>query len=273
MTAQRRVKTGSGSGTAVGVIPARYAASRFPGKPLVRIAGLPMLQRVVEGAREAKRLRKVIVATDDPRIAEACASFGVEAVLTSPDHPTGTDRIAEVAAGLGDEIIVNIQGDEPFLEGEAIERLLAAFAGGTEAGAGTIATPMASAEALYDPATVKVVVGSAGEALYFSRCPIPWRPGLWGRSADGSPCLPDRPPDPGGWLRHVGVYAYRPEVLARVTALAPTPLETAESLEQLRLLEHGVRLLVVVAPWNGISVDTPDDLERARQRAALQPGD
>ena len=253
MTAKRRVKTGSGSGTAVGVIPARYAASRFPGKPLVRIAGLPMLQRVVEGAREAKRLRKVIVATDDPRIAEACASFGVEAVLTSPDHPTGTDRIAEVAAGLGDEIIVNIQGDEPLIEGFVIDAAVDALRGDPEAPMATV-VHAAESDADADPNRVKAVLDVRGRALWFSRSPLPYR-----RNPQAAFMT---------W-QHVGLYAYRREFLLRFVTMSPTPAERAESLEQLRALEHGhVIRAAVIDGWRSIPVDVPGDVTRVEARLA-----
>jgi 3-deoxy-manno-octulosonate cytidylyltransferase (CMP-KDO synthetase) len=232
--------------SAVGIVPARFASSRFPGKPLAAIAGLPMLQRVVEGARGAKRLRDVIVATDDARIAEACEKFGTRAVLTSADHPNGTDRIAEVAAGLDDEVVVNVQGDEPLIEGFVIDAAVAALLETPEAPMATV-VHRAEPDALADPNRVKVVLDRAGFALYFSRSPIPHR-------RDGA--------DAELW-QHVGLYAYRREFLARYVALAPTPLERAEQLEQLRALEHGHRIrAAVVEGWRSVPVDVPADVAR-----------
>ena len=232
--------------SAVGIVPARFASSRFPGKPLAAIAGLPMLQRVVEGARGAKRLRDVIVATDDARIAEACEKFGTRAVLTSADHPNGTDRIAEVAAGLDDEVIVNVQGDEPLIEGFVIDAAVAALLETPEAPMATV-VHRAEPDALADPNRVKVVLDRAGFALYFSRSPIPHR-------RDGG--------DAELW-QHVGLYAYRREFLARYVALAPTPLERAEQLEQLRALEHGHRIrTAIVEGWRSVPVDVPADVAR-----------
>jgi 3-deoxy-manno-octulosonate cytidylyltransferase (CMP-KDO synthetase) len=232
--------------SAVGIVPARFASSRFPGKPLAAIAGLPMLQRVVEGARGAKRLRDVIVATDDARIAEACEKFGTRAVLTRADHPTGTDRIAEVAAALDDEVVVNVQGDEPLIEGFVIDAAVAALLETPEAPMATV-VHRAEPDALADPNRVKVVLDRAGFALYFSRSPIPHR-----RDGQGAEL----------W-QHVGLYAYRREFLARYVALAPTPLERAEQLEQLRALEHGHRIrAAVVEGWRSVPVDVPADVAR-----------
>jgi 3-deoxy-manno-octulosonate cytidylyltransferase (CMP-KDO synthetase) len=240
--------------SAVGIVPARFASSRFPGKPLAAIAGLPMLQRVVEGARGAKRLRDVIVATDDARIAEACEKFGTRAVLTSADHANGTDRIAEVAAALDDEVVVNVQGDEPLIEGFVIDAAVAALLETPEAPMATI-VHRAEPGALADPNRVKVVLDRAGFALYFSRSPIPHR-------RDGA--------DAELW-QHVGLYAYRREFLARYVALAPTPLERAEQLEQLRALEHGHRIrAAVVEGWRSVPVDVPADV--ARVEAILARG-
>ncbi len=179
--------------TAVGVIPARYEASRFPGKPLARIAGLPMIQRVWEGTRSAKSLRTVVVATDDERIAEACRGFGAEVFMTRADHPTGTDRIAEVALGMDDEIVVNVQGDEPLIEGFVIDAAVEALADAPEASMATV-VHAAEARALEDPNRVKVVMDRRGDALYFSRSTIPYP-----RESDAAPVV----------YQHVGIYAYR----------------------------------------------------------------
>jgi 3-deoxy-manno-octulosonate cytidylyltransferase (CMP-KDO synthetase) len=233
--------------TAVGIIPARWRASRFPGKPLAKIAGLPMIRRVYEGACEASRLRAVYVATDDQRIADACAEFGAAAVMTSPDHPTGTDRLAEVARELSDDIVVNVQGDEPLIEGFVIDAAVAALEEAPETPMSTVVHP-AEPGSLDDPNRVKVVLDREGYALYFSRSRIP-------ALRDG-----DFPPH---YWQHVGLYAYRREFLMRFVDLAPTEAERAEALEQLRALEHGHRIRVaVVDGWRSIPVDTPEDVER-----------
>ena len=238
---------------AVGIIPARFAASRFPGKALALIAGKPMLQHVVEGARSAKRLRELIVATDDVRIAAACAAFGARAMMTSPAHPTGSDRIAEVAASLGAEIIVNVQGDEPLIAGFVIDAVIEALAAAPECAMAT-AVHHAEPAALRDPNRVKVVLDRAGNALYFSRSPIP-------HVSAGSGAAPPL------W-QHVGLYAYRREFLLEFVRLPPSPLERAEQLEQLRALEHGHKIrCAVIEGWRSVPVDVPGDI--ARVEAAL----
>jgi 3-deoxy-manno-octulosonate cytidylyltransferase (CMP-KDO synthetase) len=238
--------------SAVGIIPARYRASRFPGKPLTSIAGRPMLAHVIEGARRAKRLREVWVATDDERIAEAAAAAGAPVVMTSPDHPTGTDRLAEAARGLEDAIVVNVQGDEPLIEGFVIDAAVEAL----EADAGAAMSTVVHAlepEALADPNRVKVVLDRAGRALYFSRAAIPHR-------------RPDAPAP--RWLQHVGLYAYRREFLLRFVGLAQGEAERAEGLEQLRALEHGFRVrCATIEGWRSVPVDVPEDV--ARVEAAL----
>lgn len=251
MTVRQRTQPGSVPGSAVGVIPARYAASRFPGKPLAPISGVPMLQRVWEGAREAKRLRRVLIATDDARILEACAAFGADAVLTAPHHPTGTDRIAEVAASLDVEVVVNIQGDEPLIEGFVIDAAVEALLADPEA---PMATVVHAAEpgALTDPNRVKVVLDRRGRALWFSRSPLPY-------PLAGAPAAPI-------W-QHVGLYAYRRDFLLRFVTLSQTPAERAESLEQLRALEHGFAIqTAIVEGWRGLSVDVPADIGSVEAR-------
>ena len=231
---------------AVALIPARYQASRFPGKPLVPIAGVPMLRRVIEGTRAAKHVREVIVATDDPRIAEACTSFGVTCRMTSSAHATGTDRIAEVAAGLSDAVVVNVQGDEPLVEGFVIDALLEALDADPEVPMATVAHP-ADAAAREDPNRVKVVLDQRGRALYFSRSPIP----ATRDPRAGTPAT----------LQHAGLYAYRRPFLMQVVELAQTPLERLEALEQLRALEHGFAIRVaVVEGWRSMPVDVPQDV-------------
>jgi len=242
---------------AVGVIPARYQASRFPGKPLASIAGMPMIQRVWQGARGAKSLERVLVATDDERIADACRRFGAEVALTRADHPSGTDRIAEVAARLDCDAVVNVQGDEPLIEGFAIDAAVAALAEDPEA---AIATLVHAAEpgAVADPNRVKAVLDRHGRALYFSRSAIPF-------ARDGA--------RPRYW-QHVGLYAYRRDFLLRFPMLAPTPAELAEGLEQLRALEHGFAIrCAVIEGWTSAPVDVPEDVARVEARiAALGSG-
>jgi 3-deoxy-manno-octulosonate cytidylyltransferase (CMP-KDO synthetase) len=231
--------------TAVGIIPARHAASRFPGKPLARIAGLPMVRRVWEGAREAAGLGRVIVATDDERIAAACADFGAEVVLTRADHPTGTDRVAEAAASLDAEVIVNIQGDEPLIRGFVVDAALEALARDPDAPMATVVHP-AEAGDLDDPNRVKVVMDRRGRALYFSRSRIPY--------------LRELEAGPRYW-QHVGLYAYRRPFLLRFVGLERTPAECAEGLEQLRALEHGFAIRCgVVEGWRSLPVDVPEDV-------------
>jgi 3-deoxy-manno-octulosonate cytidylyltransferase (CMP-KDO synthetase) len=240
---------------AIGMIPARYAASRLPGKPLLPIAGKPMIQHVYERARGARTLSVLLVATDDERIAAAVRAFGGKAVLTSPEHRSGTDRLAEAARDLAADVIVNIQGDEPLVTPETIDALVTPFAERPELAMATIATPILRQEDAAATSVVKVVVDREGYALYFSRLPIPFYRDEASPAAGG---------DPRHW-RHMGMYAYRKEVLMRFASLPPTPLEQAESLEQLRALEHGVRILVVPTAHDVVGVDTPEDLERVRR--------
>jgi 3-deoxy-manno-octulosonate cytidylyltransferase (CMP-KDO synthetase) len=236
---------------AVGLVPARYEASRFPGKPLAPIAGVPMVRRVWEGARAATALREVIVATDDERIAEFCRSFGAPVAMTRRDHPTGTDRLAEVAASLDDAIVVNVQGDEPLVEGRAIDAMVEALLADPSAPMSTVVHD-ADPDGLDDPNRVKVVIDRLGNALYFSRSRIP--------------ALRD-PTHPPRYWQHVGLYAYRREFLLDFVKLAPTPAERAEQLEQLRALENGHRIrCAVVEGWRGIPVDVPADVGRVEAR-------
>jgi len=239
---------------AIAIIPARFQSTRLPGKALASIAGHPMVWHVAARTRRARGLARVIVATDDARIVEAVAATGAEAVLTRADHPSGTDRLAEVAAGLDVGVVVNVQGDLPLLDPAMVERLVARMAGDPKLPMATLATPIADEAEWRSPHVVKVVCDAGGRALYFSRSPIP-------HDRDGA----RRPGEPLGW-RHIGMYAYRRDVLLRLAALPPSPLERRERLEQLRALEHGIAIGVV--EWTAaeplIEVDTEADLERAR---------
>jgi 3-deoxy-manno-octulosonate cytidylyltransferase (CMP-KDO synthetase) len=247
-------------------IPARMGSTRLPGKALAEIGGEPMVVRVWRCCLRAPGVDRVVVATDDERIRGALRAAGGDAILTSPAHTSGTDRIAEAVRGVPCDLVVNVQGDEPFLEPALIGEVAAA-AGEAGVEAATAATPVRRAGDLYDPSVVKVLVGQDGNAVYFSRFAVPFRAELWDTGAGGwRPRAPLEPP-PAGYLRHIGIYAYRRGFLQRFTSLAPTPGEQAEHLEQLRILEHGHRIRVVTTAWEPLSVDTPEDLERARRRA------
>ncbi len=242
----------------VAIVPARYESTRLPGKPLALIDGKPMIQHVYERARRVALVEGVLVATDDARIAAAVRGFGGEAVMTRADHPSGTDRIAEVAANLDAEVIVNVQGDLPFLEAAMVDAAVAMMRADVALPMATLKTPIHSNAELLNPNVVKVVTDREGYALYFSRSPLPyWREAATAGAADGI-----------RGYRHIGLYAYRRDFLLTFARLAPTPLEQAEKLEQLRALEWGFRIRVAETAAVGIEVDTPHDLERARALAA-----
>ncbi|MBF0371076.1 MAG: 3-deoxy-manno-octulosonate cytidylyltransferase [Magnetococcales bacterium] len=234
----------------VAVIPARYQSSRLPGKPLADIAGRTMIQHVYERTASA-RVDRVCVATDDERIMAVVKGFGGEAVMTSPDHVSGTDRVAEAVRGLGADLVVNVQGDEPLLNPEMIDAALQPLREDSQIPMGTLAHPLTNPAEAINSDVVKVVCDRKGFALYFSRAPIPLT-----READS--------PQPEGMLRHIGLYVYRADFLQVFSKLPPTPLETRERLEQLRALEHGYRIRVVETSHEVIGVDTPDDLKRVR---------
>lgn len=242
-------------------IPARIGSTRLPAKALADIGGEPMVVRVWRRCRSVRSASAVLVATDDERILAAVRSAGGRAELTGYGHISGTDRIAEALGGESCDLVVNVQGDEPFIEAAPLEALIDVFRGLAPPEVATLATPVREAAELLSPSVVKVLVGLDGHAVYFSRQPIPWQPGLRG---DGL--------DTAGYLRHIGVYAYQPGFLRLFTTLSPGFAERSESLEQLRILEHGYRIRVVVTPWESLAVDTPEDLERARQRAATETG-
>ncbi len=246
----------------IGIIPARYGSTRFPGKPLADIGGKSMIQRVIEQANQAKSLSMVVVATDDDRIAEAVRRIGAEVVMTRSDHPSGTDRCWEaydrlVADGLisgsSSDYVLNIQGDEPFIDPAQIDELATILDGTIE-----LATQMAtvdSAQMLHDPKEAKIVINEQNEALYFSRSAVPY---LWGIE-------PDQWHKQHAYHRHVGLYAYRADVLEKITQLPPSPLELAESLEQLRWIEAGYRIKLVATKYQTPSVDSPADIEKILQ--------
>ncbi|WP_122864688.1 3-deoxy-manno-octulosonate cytidylyltransferase [Pseudomonas viridiflava] len=243
------------------VIPARYGSSRFPGKPLKVIAGKPMVQLVWEQARKSSAQR-VVVATDDVRIFEACQAFGAEVLMTRDDHNSGTDRLAEVAMQLGlaaDAIVVNVQGDEPMIPPAVIDQVASNLAAHPEAGISTLAEPIDDVAALFNPNVVKVSSDINGLALTFSRAPLPWARDALAANRDELPAgVPLR--------RHIGIYAYRAGFLHDFVSWGPCMLENTENLEQLRALWNGVRIHVadaLEAPPAG--VDTPEDLERVRR--------
>ena len=232
------------------VIPARYASTRLPGKPLRDIAGAPMICRVYDRAARARRIEKALVATDDRRIYDAVVAHGGSAMMTAKDHPTGTDRLAEVARAYGDmDLVVNVQGDEPLIEPSLIDELAALFEEDGELQMATVMTELEDPGEAANPNNVKVVTDLQGYALYFSRSLLPYP-----RNAGKATVF-----------KHIGIYAYRREFLLRYAAMAPTPLERAESLEQLRALENGYRIKVLRTGCRFVGVDTEEDLAQVRR--------
>jgi 3-deoxy-manno-octulosonate cytidylyltransferase (CMP-KDO synthetase) len=234
----------------IAVIPARFASTRFPGKPLADIDGRPMIEHVYRRAEASPVVSRVIVATEDARIAAAVADFGGNVMLTRADHPSGTDRLAEVVSTLSCDVVVNVQGDEPLLDPGAITEVVAPFADPAVVMT-TLYRRIDRPADLSDPNVVKIVVDRAGFALYFSRAPIPHAR----NPRHGWPPL----------YRHIGVYGYRRTALMVLATLEPTPLERTEALEQLRALEHGIRIKAVETSYDSIGVDTPADLEEVRR--------
>jgi len=243
------------SNTIIAVIPARYNSTRFPGKALVPIKGKPMIQWVYERTRQSRMIHRVIVATDDERIAAVVAGFGGEAVMTSPDHATGTDRIAEVARAIDCELIVNVQGDEPLIKAAMIDQAVEPLASDSSIPMGTLCKKIGSAPEAFDPNVVKVVFDRRGFALYFSRAPIPWNRDHWAGKASFVDLTLDGP-----MYKHIGLYVYRRDFLLNYAGLPQTPLENTEKLEQLRALEYGHRIKVAVTEHESFGVDIPDDL-------------
>ena len=234
----------------IGIIPARYASTRFPGKPLVDIAGKTMIQRVYEQASKAQCLSKIVVATDDERIADEVKKFGGEFVLTGAHHQSGTDRCAEVMEHFPDyEVVINIQGDEPFIEPAQIDLLASCFIE-EKVQLATLIKSIQSQESIYNPNSPKVVIDVNGRAMYFSRSPIPFirngEPGVWAQKHQ--------------FYKHIGIYGYRTESLRAITILPPSSLEIAESLEQLRWIENGFYIQTKVTDLETVAIDTPEDL-------------
>lgn len=234
------------------VIPARYGSTRLPGKPLLRETGKYLIQHVYERAAQSKLASEVVVATDDPRILSAVRSFGGKAVMTDRDHPSGTDRVAEAAASLDADVIINLQGDEPLIDPAAVDFVAELVARNRQADVGTLAVPLTDASEWRDPNCVKVVIGDCGQALYFSRSPIP-------HVRDVEPVFARQPFQ---FFRHVGVYSYRRGFLLQLAAALPSPLEQLEKLEQLRVLAMGRRIQVGVVKERSLGVDTLADYRR-----------
>lgn len=241
------------------IIPARFASTRFPGKPLVDIGGKPMIQRVYEQARQSKLANQVIVATDDERIAKAVKDFGGQFRMTGSQHVSGTDRLAEVASSLPEtNIIVNVQGDEPLISPAAIDAAIQPLLDDAKVEMSTVAYPVSDEEKWQTPQLVKVVLDRQGFALYFSRHPIPF----------------EREPVPGQPVKrlgHAGLYVYSKDCLLRLASLAPTELEQIEKLEQLRALENGIRIKVVVHPHTSPGVDVPEDVQKVVALLQMPP--
>ena len=248
----------------VAVIPARYGSTRFPGKALAKATGKYLIQHVYERVCACRRIEQVIIATDDERISRAAAEFSAPCVMTSPDHASGTDRIAEVAASLSADIIINVQGDEPDVSPSILDTLIDRLQAESQLKMATLARPFTPEENPADPNLVKVVLDDQGYALYFSRSPIPY-------CRDRSAGLAD----PGQYLLHLGIYGYRREFLLAFAAIQPSSLEKLEKLEQLRALESGVRIAVDVVSYHGQGIDTPEEYaawarSKGQRRAVTQ---
>jgi len=248
---------------ATAIIPARYGSTRFPGKPLALINGLPMIQHVCQRVSRATTVDRVIVATDDKRIVAAVEAFGGDVMLTRTDHPTGTDRLAEVAANIDSDLIVNVQGDEPLIDPRMVDQAVAPLVENPQIQMGTLASAIDEIDDFHNPNVVKVVKRQDGLALYFSRASIPWP-----RDLDTAQLATELPRL--GVLRHIGLYVYRRQLLLDYPTWPKTPLENLENLEQLRALERGIGLYVAETEFSCHGVDTPADLERVSRLISLE---
>jgi 3-deoxy-manno-octulosonate cytidylyltransferase (CMP-KDO synthetase) len=240
----------------IGIIPARFGSTRFPGKPLADINGKTMIQRVYEQCKSASRLNDVIIATDDERIMKHVQSFGGKVIMSDPQHSSGTDRCSEIIQSLSEkpEVIINIQGDEPFIQPEQIDLLCGAFAN-KDVNIGTLVKKIITSDELFNHNTVKVVVNKNEEAVYFSRLPIPYN-----RNFPEDEWLKN-----SIYYKHIGIYGYRRETLLNITRLEKTNLEIAESLEQLRWIENGYKIHVKITSLESVGIDTPEDLRKVQQ--------
>jgi 3-deoxy-manno-octulosonate cytidylyltransferase (CMP-KDO synthetase) len=245
------------SSTVVVVIPARFGSTRLPGKPLVSLAGQPMIQRVYERAKSAQRVHRVIVATDDDRIVKAVQAFGGEARMTRPDHRTGTERVAEVAAHETGDVFVNVQGDEPLLDPTAVDTAVSALLDEPQTSIATVATPIKTPADIMDPNVCKVVLDFDENALYFSRAPVPW-------VRDTATHVQVR------HLKHLGLYVFRRDALLEYPTLPQGELERIEQLEQLRWLENGWKIRVAEVEHDAVSVDVPNDISRVEKLLAAE---
>jgi 3-deoxy-manno-octulosonate cytidylyltransferase (CMP-KDO synthetase) len=245
----------------VAIIPARYSSTRFPGKPLADLAGKPMIQHVYEQTMKASLVTRAIVATDDTRIADVIHQIGGEAIMTKTTHETGTDRLAEVANGLEADLVVNVQGDEPLITPAMIDEALEPFINNKELKMGTLKTRVKCLHDFLSPNVVKVVTDNAGYALYFSRSPLPFFRDKWQDLKDDAFAS-------GRLLcyKHIGLYVYQRDFLIEYAGMSQTFLEISEKLEQLRALENGVRIRVVETDFDSIGVDTPEDLNKAKEK-------
>jgi 3-deoxy-manno-octulosonate cytidylyltransferase (CMP-KDO synthetase) len=249
------------------VIPARYASTRLPGKPLIDIGGKSLLQRVHEGACRSQLSDGTLIATDDERIKNTALAFGAEVIMTDPDLQSGTDRVFAAIQGRTADLVINLQGDEPFIESSMIDQLFSAMENGVVDMA-TLCCPVADERDYRDPNTVKVVLDSSGFALYFSRSPIPYlktpNPSTF-RGSNFAATKEGQLPTRNVTYKHIGIYGFTRSFLQQFVAMPKSPLEEAESLEQLRVLENGYRIKVIVTDYRGFGIDTPDDLGRARK--------
>jgi 3-deoxy-manno-octulosonate cytidylyltransferase (CMP-KDO synthetase) len=248
------------------IIPARYASTRFPGKPLAPLLGQPMIQHVYRRAQEAKRVGQVWVATDDERIAEAVRGFGGNVLMTSPDHPSGTHRVVEAAQAVGGDPVLNLQGDEPLIRAEQIDQVVAALEEDPESDIATLCVASNDAGEIWSPHSVKVVTDHGGRALYFSRAPIPFYREAWLRRGAGEtvPCVWGT-----AWI-HIGLYGFRREAMDLLCSLPASPWDGAEQLEQLRFLHWGLRIRVAQTAHRTMGVDVPEDLKRVEEILASE---
>ncbi len=268
------IYVGNNQSDVLAVIPARWGSTRFPGKPIAKLSGHPVVEHVYRRALRARLVSRVVVATDDDRIADEVRAFGGEVCMTRADHPSGTDRVAEVAAAdeyEKFEFFVNVQGDEPLIHPEDIDAAVRPMLGDSPPVMSTLGVPIREVEDFLDPNVVKVVVDGSGDALYFSRSPIPYFREVCGMSRVSAEILREHweelQPRP---VKHLGLYVYRKNYLLRLASLSPSPFEQAEGLEQLRFLEDGARIRVIQIENDSIGVDVPEDLARLHDVSALR---